>query len=70
MLKFSCRNFLAGRRFAGALAVTSVVVQVSSVPVPNQKLGSIDRMGNRRMGTLVVEAVWRLEEMEPDLAWF
>ena len=28
---------------------------------PNQKLGSIDRLGNRRMRTLLVEAVWRLK---------
>ncbi len=36
----------------------------------NQRLGSIDRMGNRRMRTLLVEAVWRLREMEPGLARF
>ncbi len=29
----------------------------------NQKLGSIDRMGNRRMRTLLVEAVWRSSRM-------
>jgi transposase len=34
---------------------------------PNQKLGSIDRMGNRRMRTLLVEAVWRLKKWNP--AW-
>jgi transposase len=34
---------------------------------PNQKLGSIDRMGNRRMRTLLVEAVWRLKRWNP--AW-
>ena len=33
-----------------------------------QKLGSIDRQGNRRMRTLLVEAVWRLKEMESHLA--
>ena len=33
----------------------------------NQKLGSIDRMGNRRMRTLLVEAVWRLKKWNP--AW-
>lgn len=31
----------------------------------NQKLGSIDRMGNRRMRTLLVEAVWRLKKWNP-----
>jgi transposase len=29
---------------------------------PRQKLGSIDRLGNRRMRTLLVEAVWRLKK--------
>jgi transposase len=33
----------------------------------NQRLGSIDRMGNRRMRTLLVEAVWRLKKWNP--AW-
>ncbi len=33
----------------------------------NQRLGSIDRMGNRRMRTLLVEAVWRLQKWNP--AW-
>ena len=33
----------------------------------NQKLGGIDRMGNRRMRTLLVEAVWRLKKWNP--AW-
>jgi len=32
---------------------------------PNQKLGSIDRLGNRRMRTLLVEAVWRLKKWNP-----
>ncbi len=32
-----------------------------------QKLGSIDRLGNRRMRTLLVEAVWRLKKWNP--AW-
>lgn len=32
-----------------------------------QKLGSIDRQGNRRMRTLLVEAVWRLKTWNP--AW-
>jgi transposase len=32
---------------------------------PSQKLGSIDRMGNRRMRTLLVEAVWRLKTWNP-----
>jgi transposase len=32
-----------------------------------QKLGSIDRQGNRRMRTLLVEAVWRLKKWNP--AW-
>ena len=32
---------------------------------PNQKLGSIDRIGNRRMRTLLVEAVWRLKKWNP-----
>lgn len=31
----------------------------------NQKLGSIDRIGNRRMRTLLVEAVWRLKKWNP-----
>jgi transposase len=31
----------------------------------NQKLGSIDRMGNRRLRTLLVEAVWRLKKWNP-----
>jgi len=31
----------------------------------NQRLGSIDRMGNRRMRTLLVEAVWRLKTWNP-----
>jgi len=31
----------------------------------NQKLGRIDRMGNRRMRTLLVEAVWRLKKWNP-----
>jgi len=31
----------------------------------NQKLGSIDRMGNRRMRTLLVEAIWRLQKWNP-----
>jgi transposase len=30
-----------------------------------QKLGSIDRLGNRRMRTLLVEAVWRLKTWNP-----
>jgi hypothetical protein len=30
-----------------------------------QKLGSIDRLGNRRMRTLLVEAVWRLKKWNP-----
>ena len=34
---------------------------------PRQKLGSIDRMGNRRMRTLLVEAIWRLKTWNP--AW-
>ncbi len=34
---------------------------------PNQKLGSIDRMGNRRMRSLLVEAVWRFKTWNP--AW-
>src|SRR5207244_11994304 len=33
----------------------------------SQKLGSIDRLGNRRMRTLLVEAVWRLKTWNP--AW-
>lgn len=33
----------------------------------NQKLGSIDRMGNRRMRSLLVEAVWRFKTWNP--AW-
>ncbi len=33
----------------------------------NQKLGSIDRIGNRRMRTLLVEAVWRFKKWNP--AW-
>jgi|ERR1700693_3645885 Transposase IS116/IS110/IS902 family len=32
---------------------------------PRQKLGSIDRQGNRRMRTLLVEAVWRLKKWNP-----
>jgi transposase len=32
---------------------------------PNQKLGRIDRMGNRRMRTLLVEAIWRLKTWNP-----
>jgi transposase len=32
---------------------------------PRQKLGSIDRLGNRRMRTLLVEAVWRLKTWNP-----
>ena len=32
---------------------------------PNQKLGSIDRIGNRRMRTLLVEAVWRFKKWNP-----
>ena len=32
-----------------------------------QKLGSIDRLGNRRMRTLLVEAVWRFKTWNP--AW-
>ena len=32
---------------------------------PRQKLGSIDRQGNRRMRTLLVEAVWRLQKWNP-----
>jgi transposase len=32
---------------------------------PSQKLGSIDRIGNRRMRTLLVEAVWRLKKWNP-----
>ena len=31
----------------------------------NQKLGSIDRMGNRRMRSLLVEAVWRFKTWNP-----
>jgi transposase len=31
----------------------------------NQKLGSIDRIGNRRMRTLLVEAIWRLKKWNP-----
>ncbi len=31
-----------------------------------QVLGSIDRMGNKRMRTLLVEAVWRLETWNPE----
>jgi len=34
---------------------------------PRQKLGSIDRLGNRRMRTLLVEAVWRFKTWNP--AW-
>ena len=29
---------------------------------PRQKLGSIDRLGNRRLRTLLVEAIWRLKK--------
>src|ERR1700730_1968873 len=36
----------------------------------NQKLGSIDRMGNRRMRTLLVEAVWRLKKWNPSWRGF
>jgi transposase len=32
---------------------------------PNQKLGRIDRMGNRRMRTLLVEAIWRFKKWNP-----
>jgi transposase len=32
---------------------------------PNQRLGSIDRMGNRRMRTLLVEAIWRFKKWNP-----
>ncbi len=32
---------------------------------PRQKLGSIDRLGNRRMRTLLVEAVWRFQKWNP-----
>jgi transposase len=32
---------------------------------PNQKLGSIDRMGNRRMRTLLVETIWRFKKWNP-----
>jgi transposase len=36
----------------------------------NQKLGSIDRRGNRRMRTLLVEAVWRLKKWNPSWRGF
>src|SRR6476620_7826871 len=36
----------------------------------NQKLGSIDRMGNRRMRTLLVEVVWRLKKWNPSWRGF
>ena len=35
-----------------------------------QKLGSIDRQGNRRMRTLLVEAVWRLKKWNPSWRGF
>jgi transposase len=35
-----------------------------------QKLGSIDRLGNRRMRTLLVEAVWRLKKWNPSWRGF
>src|SRR5436190_1402615 len=35
-----------------------------------QKLGSIDRQGNRRMRTLMVEAVWRLKKWNPNWRGF
>jgi transposase len=37
---------------------------------PNQKLGSIDRIGNRRMRSLLVEAVWRLQKWNPSWRGF
>lgn len=36
----------------------------------NQKLGSIDRIGNRRMRSLLVEAVWRLQKWNPSWRGF
>jgi transposase len=35
-----------------------------------QKLGSIDRLGNRRMRTVLVEAVWRLKKWNPSWRGF
>jgi transposase len=37
---------------------------------PNQKLGRIDRIGNRRMRSLLVEAVWRLQKWNPSWRGF
>jgi transposase len=36
----------------------------------NQMLGSIDWIGNRRMRTLLVEAVWRLQKWNPSWRGF
>ena len=35
-----------------------------------QKLGSIDRIGNKRIRTMLVEAVWRLKKWNPDWRGF
>jgi transposase len=63
------REAIDWKRFGNRKAIGSYIgccpCEFSSGP--NQKLGSIDRMGKRRMRTLLVEAVWRLKKWNP--AW-
>src|SRR2546430_16963457 len=58
-----------GRRFANRKQIGSYIGCCPSEGSTGtrQKLGSIDRLGNRRMRTLLVEAVWRLKTWNP--AW-
>jgi transposase len=37
---------------------------------PHQKLGAIDRQGNRRMRSLLVEAIWRFKQWNPSWRGF
>jgi transposase len=64
------REAMDWKRFGNRKAIGSYIgccpCEFSSGP--NQKLGSIDRMGNRRMRTLLVEAVWRLKKWNKSLA--
>ncbi len=61
------REALDWKRFANRRAIGSYIgcCPAEFSTGSRQKLGSIDRLGNRRMRTLLVEAVWRLKKWNP-----
>jgi transposase len=73
-LSFACvqQEAIDWERFANRNQVGSYLGACSSEfsTGPNQKLGSIDRLGNRRMRSLLVEAIWRFKKWNPSWRGF